>query len=73
MSEPNPDVARAHRVAPEIAAEHGVPFTYERVVDLIAYAYARGARDGYQEAAELGLQAFANLRDAFQKIPEVIR
>lgn len=44
--------AAAEREAAAIVAEHGFPPSYDVLVALLAYAYAKGNRAGYAECAE---------------------
>ena len=51
-------VGRIMRLATELVA--GVPHaTHDEIVALVAYAYARGNRDGYAEGAQAAENAFA--------------
>lgn len=56
--------AQANRVAAEVVSEFGVPRSTNQTVALLAYVYARGSRDGYEEAALRSQQAMDDLRDA---------
>ncbi len=56
--------AKARRVAAEVVTEYGVPVSYDAAVAMLAYAYARGSRDGYAEAAASAELAFEELRAA---------
>ena len=47
------DKDQALAIARKIVDDYGMPASQEQLVARIAYAYAAGNRDGYQEAAEL--------------------
>lgn len=70
MSETTPDpipfeVRRIARDAAALVAGHPHE-TYEEIVALVAYAYAKGNRDGYAEAAATADAILAPLREAVQ-------
>ena len=61
----NPNTGMARRIAAELVSEYQHD-SYDAVVQLVAYAYARGNREGYEEAMRDSQAALAMLREAVQ-------
>ena len=59
--------AQALRIAAEIVSEHEHS-TYEQVVALVAYTYAMGSRDGFEEAGRMWRHAWADLADDLNSV-----
>ena len=55
------DAEKATQVAETIADEYGVPADHEQLVARLAYAYAAGNRDGYEEAAGFATEAWQRM------------
>ncbi len=59
-NETQAQVGRIMRLAVELVADNPHA-THDQIVALVAYAYARGNRDGYAEGAAAAEQAFAEV------------
>lgn len=61
------DSKRAERFAAGVVDEYGVPGTVQRTKDLLAYAYACGAKDGFTESMQLATDTFDEMLASLEK------
>ena len=57
----NESYDKAMQVAEQIVDDYGMPASREQLVARLAYAYAAGLRDGYEEAAGTATEAWSEL------------